>query len=1113
MRRFEHQPLLSPSDLNNLLECRHLMALELARFNGNGVPRSGRGAHVDILARYGEQHESAILDAYEASGRSVERVVTGPGEDRFRAALEQTLAAMRRGVDVIHQATLIGEGFGGYADFLERVQSPSSLGDWSYEVADAKLARATKGYFLVQLSVYAALLERIQSLEPQELVVLLGDGRRDVYRTEDFAAYVRRIRRYAEETIDAGLADTYPLPCGHCGICDYRHHCEQRRRGDDHLSLVAGMRRDQVARLEQHGVPTLAALAALDPERRIPRIPRDSLAKLRSQAALQLRERETGEQCYQLLAYEPGFGFGLLPRPAPGDLYFDVEGDPYIGDRGLVYLFGIGWHDGADERYQAFWAHSQDAEKAAFEQLIDFVMEWRARHPDSHVYHYGAIEETMLKRLAMYHATREAEVDTLLRAGALVDLYRVVRQGVRISKERYSLKKVEDFYWNERTAAVKEAGGSIVAYENWLGTHDQAELDQIELYNSEDVHSTRGLRDWLLGLREELTATGAPVEWRPPPQDAEEAAEEIDPEAAALRDTLLATGDPGERLLGELLMYHRREAKPSYWWYFKRLEMTEEELRDEDDESIGGLTPAGAEFKLAQSRGVPMQFPLQSMKLHVGDVVDPVSKRDAQIVEIDSFAGTLTLRLGPRKWGQDLPPRSLIPDRPLPTGVQRAALRRLAVDVIDGGSDYPASRALLRRDLPRIPGCAHGSRLLTGDYTVERAVDLAARLDRSVLAIQGPPGTGKTYAGARIAVALMASGRRVGVTAPSHKAIHNLLEEIERIARRDGVAFRGYKRGDGDNAYESPFADGDSIENVANAACEGPPDDVLLVAGTSWLFAREGMRAKIDTLLVDEAGQVSLADALAVGSSCRNMILLGDPQQLAHVAQGGHPEGTAVSALAHVLDGEATIPPERGLFINVSRRMHPDVCAFVSEISYRGELHSLPECATQRVDSRGLEGTGLRWFPVGHDGNRRESPEEGDVIAEQAALLAGGRMTRPDGSTLPIEQAGVMVVTPYNAQVRLLRERLPDWIEVGTVDKFQGREAAVVFFSMATSSGEDVPRNAEFLYSRNRLNVAVSRAKCLAVLVANPALLTVRCRTVDQMRLVNALCRFVELAA
>src|SRR6185312_8457085 len=412
MRRYNDHPLLSPSDLNNLLECRHLMALEIARFNGNGVQRSGRGAHVDILARYGEQHETAILESYEKDGRSVERVVTGPGEDRFRAALEQTLAAMRRGVDAIHQATLVGDGFGGYADFLERVARPSALGDWSYEVADAKLARATKGYFLVQLSVYAALLERIQELEPKKLMVLLGDGVRDAYRTDDFAAYVRHIQAYAKEMIGDGLGETYPLPCGHCGICDYRHHCETRRRADDHLSLVAGIRRDQVARLEEDGIKTLALLAGINPDRKVKRIPRDSLTKLRGQAALQLRERETGQRCYELLAYEPRRGFGLLPEPADGDLYFDLEGDPYIGDRGLVYLFGLGWDAGGEERYEPFWAHCSEDEKTAFEALADFIMAWRERHPGCHVYHYGAIEETKLKQLAMLHATRELQVDT-----------------------------------------------------------------------------------------------------------------------------------------------------------------------------------------------------------------------------------------------------------------------------------------------------------------------------------------------------------------------------------------------------------------------------------------------------------------------------------------------------------------------------------------------------------------------------------------------------------------------------------------------------------------------------------------------------------------------------
>jgi predicted RecB family nuclease len=1110
MRRFENQPLLSPSDLNDLLECRHLMALKLARFEGKPGPNPTHGAHTEILVRYGEQHERAILDAFKNDGRTIERIETGRSEGELRNARDQTLDAMRRGVEVIHQAALVGGGIGGYADFLERIEQPSELGAWSYGVSDAKLARTVKTYFLVQLSAYAALIGQLQGEPPADLAVLLGDGRRDSYRSADFAAYVRAILQHAMRTIDEGLADTYPLPCNHCAICGYRHACEKRRRDDDHLSLVAGLRRDQVARLETAGVPTLAALAELADDTKVPRVPRDTLAKLRRQAALQLHERTTGEQVYELLPYQEGYGFGLLPAPAAGDLFFDIEGDPYIGDKGLEYLFGVGWLDehGA-EQFRAFWAHDREEERRSFEQLVDFFMVWRVKHHGCHIYHYASYEEQALKNLAMYHGTREDEIDTLLRGGTLVDLYRVVRQGVRISKDSYSLKRVEEFYWHEREAKVKEAGGSIVAYERWLLDGEQAELDEIELYNSEDVHSTRALREWLLGLREELIAGGAEVEWRPGPSEEDEAAEAepADPETTVLRARLQQTGDEHDHLLGELLLYHRRESKPAWWLHFERLKKSEEELRDEDDEAIAGLEPDGPEGTIQRSRLVPLTFPPQQFKLAPGLVFDPISERGLEMIEMDAEQGTLTLKLGPI-W-QGATPRSLIPRKPYNTNEQRAALRRLAESVLDQDRRLSACEALLRGDRPAVGAAAQ---LMEGEFLVERAVALALALQGGVLPIQGPPGTGKTYTGAHIAVALMAKRRRVGVTAPSHKAIHNLLEEIERVARKEGVLFRGFKRGDGVNAYASPFGDTGSIENVDNDACEAAPEDVLLLAGTSWLFARDGLEGRIDTLLIDEAGQVSLADALAVGTSARNLVLLGDPQQLSQVAQGAHPEQTKVSALGHVLGEDMTMPAQRGLFIDVSRRMHPDVCRFVSEISYGGELHSLAECENQCVNSDGMSGAGLRAFLVEHAGNRRDSVEEALVIADQVALLEGGSVTLADGSISSIRDAGVMVVTPYNSQVRLLRERLPAWVDVGTVDKFQGREAAVVFFSMATSSGEDMPRNVDFLYSRNRLNVAVSRAKCLAVLVASPALLTIRCKTVEQMRLVNALCRFVEMA-
>ncbi len=274
------------------------------------------------------------------------------------------------------------------------------------------------------------------------------------------------------------------------------------------------------------------------------------------------------------------------------------------------------------------------------------------------------------------------------------------------------------------------------------------------------------------------------------------------------------------------------------------------------------------------------------------------------------------------------------------------------------------------------------------------------------------------------------------------------------------------------------------------------------------------MTGTLDYLFIDEAGQISLADGLAMASSARNAVLLGDPNQLAQVSQAVHPPGAGASILEHLLGEETTIPPDRGLFIDRSRRMHPDVCRFISEAIYEGRLESLNECADQRIDAPGgLTGTGVRFFPVAHEGNARQSPEEAVVIRDLIRDLLRGRYTKTDHQTVDLHESEIMVVAPYNAQVRCLRVHLPDDVRVGTVDKFQGQEAAVCFFSLATSSGAELPRSLEFLFSRNRLNVAVSRARCLAILVCNTELLHIRCRSAGEMRLVNALCMLTEFAS
>jgi uncharacterized protein len=313
------------------------------------------------------------------------------------------------------------------------------------------------------------------------------------------------------------------------------------------------------------------------------------------------------------------------------------------------------------------------------------------------------------------------------------------------------------------------------------------------------------------------------------------------------------------------------------------------------------------------------------------------------------------------------------------------------------------------------------------------------------------------------------------------------------------------KKASGDNpesVYESRHVR--STTSNAEIVSEAPQ----LVAGTAWLFARPELDGTLDHLVIDEAGQCSLADAIAVGTSARNLVLLGDPLQLAQVSQGTHPAGTGSSVLEHLLDGFPTIPEDRGVFLEESWRMHPDVCEFVSGLVYAGRLES-QESAAARSTSLG---TGIRFLPVDHEGNRSAAPEEAARIAAEIARMTGGTFTDANGKARSLSYKDLMVVTPYNAQVHELSRALPGGVPIGTVDKFQGQQAPVVFFSMATSSGEDVPRSLSFLFSRNRLNVAISRAQCLAVLVCSPRLLEARCRSIEEMELVNALCRLVEVA-
>lgn len=1128
MERIDNRIVLSASDLTDYLACQRLTALQLGALEGKTPQPIPDAADADVIRRRGEEHEARYLEQLKLEGRQVvELGRPGPGVAGLTAAEEATVAAMAAGAEIIYQGTFFDGTWRGHPDFLFRVDQPSARWAWSYEVCDTKLARRVKAAAILQTCAYSNHVERIQGTSPEQIHVVGGDFTTRSYRLGDYAAYYRRTKAALEATARAGGDDTYLWPVDHCTICPWAEVCDTHRRGQDHLSLLAGIRRSQASRLTAEGISTVTTLAA-GPTGPIRKLQVSVAERLHAQARLQLDQRRTGQVSYELIdPIEDGSGLCLLPPPSPGDIFFDMEGDPFVADDGLEYLFGVTTIDTGQPVFQAFWAHDKTSEKRAFEDFVDFVVDRQRTYPDLNVYHYAPYEPTALKRLMGTHATRESEIDAFLRGAVFVDLYTVVREGVRVSQESYGLKALEPLYMPKREGAITSATSSITAYEQWLLEGDPQILADIEDYNRLDCESTWRLRDWLEDRRLEAAATGTELA-RPEPTsgDLSEPHAQADAETAALVMDL-TTGipdDPADRngadsaswLLAQLLDWHRREARPEWWAHFARLAMSREELLD-DGEAIGDLHYEGVVAQVRRSLVHRYRFPTdQEHKIARGKtVVDPATGKAAGTVEhIDNAAGTVDLK---RAQTSTVPhPMSVIPGPPFNDQVLRAALSRVGKWVTDHSIDsangpHRAVRNLLLRAHPRV-GQPLGATLTQPGETPDAALRrLAHALDATYLPVQGPPGTGKTWSGARTIVDLVEAGQRVGITATSHKAIGNLLDEVCVAAHAAGVALRGLQKADDDDRCTTAAVEATTDNATVEARVVAGTVDI--VAGTPWLFAREALVGAFDVLVVDEAGQMSLANLVAIGGAADNIILLGDPQQLAQPSKGTHPSGAGRSALEHILNGHPTIPPDRGLLLDVTYRMHPDIADFISVAFYEGRLRSAPTTSGQSIGAgEWAGGNGLRWIGVEHSGNKVSSPEEVAEVAIGVQSLLGRAWIDEDGRRRRLSLDDILVVAPCNAQVAKLRVALPDGARVGTVDKFQGQQAAVVIFTMAASSADDIPRALEFLFSLNRLNVAISRARALTVLVCSPELLRVRCRTPQQMRLVNALCLLVEHA-
>ncbi len=1135
--------VLSATDLSGFNECAHKTVLELAVAH-HELERPGVNEIERLmLEKRGFEHEARVLEHLRSIHAEVLKIDAGPAAASQADAARATEAAMARGACVIAQGVLTQGDWFGRPDFLLKEAGPSRFGEHRYAVLDAKLANEAKARAVLQLCAYTDLLSEVQRAEPEFLYIAPGGAELSVLRlrSADYLSYYRQAKaRFEAFVSDGAERAVYPEPVPHCAVCGFWKRCEDRRRADDHLSLVAGITTRQRDRLSASRVTRVPELAALDPTRRVDGVSRDALERVREQARIQVAGRAETKPRYELLLdVEPSFGLDRLPDPKPGDLFFDLEGDPFVQGSGLDYLFGllelgdivddfVPRADPGPPRYHGFWAKNFSEEKRAFECVIDRIFKGREEFADLHVFHFGHREADALRQLSCRHKTRETEVDQLLREHVLVDLHGIVKRSLRASVESYTLKQLEGLYDFERRVELRRAARAMQLY-GWLletgeGSAAEAELRaDIARYNEDDCQSTFLLRTWLEARRAEFEQkTGRilarPEKPKPPPPEAEQH------ESAALAKQLMSglpedaahddTEQAAKRLLANLLGWHWREEKQTWWEHFRARELPPAE-RLEDRSVLAELRFVSVVGTEKRSKILRYEFPEQEHSLKAGrDSFDPdTGKTAGAIVELGE--GYLLLK----RSSESNHPRALSPPGPIATKNQAARLlalgRSIALHGVSARGEFAAARELLVRHTPRCGQKPGRPLLAAGEDTVLGIQRLALVLDRSVLSVQGPPGSGKTYRAAEMIAALVRAGKRVGVTSNSHRVIKSVLYAVAERLKQAGSA-SGVLHISDESADETEPPPFEFSKDYLNIRARLDARELRVVGGTSFAWATEALQNSVDTLVVDEAGQMSLANVLAISGAAENLVLFGDPAQLDQPQKGTHPPGADASALEHLLGAALTMPPELGVFLPETRRLCPAICAFTSRVFYENRLLPIPGLEQQAIIGEApFDGSGLRFVPVSHRGNSNQSEEEVTRVVEivTALFASGTEFVNSAGKRRPLEPKDVLVVAPYNAQVGALRDRLrTTGVKVGTVDKFQGAEAPVVVYSMTTSSAEDAPRGLEFLYSLNRLNVATSRALALVILVANPELASVRCETPRQMQLVNALCAYLECA-
>ena len=1125
--------LLTASKFKNWLACKFTTINEIKKLEDPKVSKKTFSKTEEIRKQRGDEFEEKIYKEFIKDYSNHIKI------KKDKDSLKNTKEALKKGYDLIHKAHFEYDGWSGEIDFLIK-------GENGYEVYDTKLTTMPKPEHIIQICIYTEWLKIMRSgLLPEKMHLILGDKKNTVsYKVRDYQLYFQRNKAKYLDFLSLKKHTVEPEKCDFCKLCEWADSCEKQWIEEDHLNQIVNTRNDQIQKIKKHGIKTLKAFSQLNESEKIKDLNSLTFKTHLSQAKLLIKSIQSGQPEHKLLEIKEQRGFNKLPKKTKNDIFFDIEGidkvlneeDSENNKTGLEYLFGLYYFENDKPKFKYFEAHNKNEEKKALVNLLEFIGEHLKKYPESYIYHYNHYEKTALINLVKKHDTNFAQVNDLLREEKLIDLFHVVKQGMQVSEKQYSLKNLEKHYGFKRVGEIKKANESTDIYLDWVETQEKELFDKIILYNKEDCVSTYELREWLLDIKPANTS------WHKEKEliERERNWEKENAEYKKLINKELKSLEI-KNILSDILGYHKREDMVYWVDFYNRTSNKIPEQLIENAECIGDMIQAKKEKNEKGVNVYTYKYDEQEFKIKEKDRIDDAldgdfkTKSIGKIINIENHNNLIQIE----SKNDDLPKNlSIARDTYVNSDPIIEGVLRFVKSAIKKEKKYQATHEILNKNFPNIEGLEKGKDILNSENFssdeefLKQSLKIVEQIDHSYLYFQGPPGVGKTHTAAHIILELLKKTKKVGITANSHKVIFNLLSKIEELAVEDNFIFKGFHKPGSDK--DKRFNDGKFIKNTARVKVgktkEGKPlykeqMDLLfesleadLFSGTAWCFTRYDKKTghpacdqRLDYIFIDEASQLSIADTVAISLAAENVIIIGDQMQLGSPTRALHPGESGNSAPQYLLEDKDTIPSNKGIFIEKSRRLHPDVCSFISENFYDSRLKSHEFTKKRSIKfsdkEKLLTSSGIILLDAKHkEISRQKSVEEGEIIKKLFKKIIGSTFideTKREKIERKITIEDILVVAPYNVQVNYLKSILPEGSKIGTIDKFQGQEAPISIVSMTSTNSESLPRNIDFFFSRNRLNVAISRSQCLSIVVMNKELLETNCKKIEHIKLVN----------